>query len=109
MDDTLFRTLLFDFYGDLLTEKQRDYYDLHYNQDLSLQEIAEQYGTSRQAVWDIIRRSEQSLREIEEKTCLVRRAMKRRGVIDGLLELAESLDDADLKQQFSERLILLYD
>ena len=109
MDDTLFRTLLFDFYGDLLTEKQRDYYDLHYNQDLSLQEIAEQYGTSRQAVWDIIRRSEQSLRDIEEKTGLVSRAMKRRGVIEELLELTERLGDADLKQQFSERLSLLYD
>ena len=109
MDDTLFRTLLFDFYGDLLTEKQRDYYDLHYNQDLSLQEIAEQYGTSRQAVWDIIRRSEQSLRDIEEKTGLVSRAMKRRGVIEELLELTERLGDADLKQQLSERLSLLYD
>ena len=109
MDETFFRTLLFDFYGDLLTEKQREYYDLHYNQDLSLQEIAEQYGTSRQAVWDIIRRSEQSLREIEGKTGLVARAIKRRRVIDELLECAQRLDNAELRRKFTERLNLLYD
>ena len=34
-DETVWRTMLFDFYGDLLTDKQREYYDLHYNQDLS--------------------------------------------------------------------------
>ena len=39
-DETVWRTMLFDFYGDLLTDKQREYYDLHYNQDLSLAEIA---------------------------------------------------------------------
>lgn len=41
-DETVWRTMLFDFYGDLLTDKQREYYDLHYNQDLSLAEIAAQ-------------------------------------------------------------------
>ena len=65
MDDTFLRTMLFDFYGDLLTDKQREYYDLHYMSDLSLFEIAEMNGTSRQAVWDIIRRAEQTLRDIE--------------------------------------------
>lgn len=50
------RTMLFDFYGELLTEKQREYFDLHYNEDLSLAEIADIGGISRQGVWDIIRR-----------------------------------------------------
>lgn len=72
-DDTVLRTLLFDFYGELLTDKQREYFDLHYNADLSLAEIAEQAGVSRQGVWDIIRRAEATLRETEEKTGLVRR------------------------------------
>ena len=57
-DETVWRTMLFDFYGDLLTDKQREYYDLHYNQDLSLAEIAASSGISRQGVWDNIRRAD---------------------------------------------------
>ena len=56
-DETVWRTMLFDFYGDLLTDKQREYYDLHYNQDLSLAELAASSGISRQGVWDNIRRA----------------------------------------------------
>ena len=69
----LLQSMLLDFYGELLTEKQRECFDLHYNEDLSLSEIAEQSGTSRQGVWDNIRRAEASLREIEEKTGLIKR------------------------------------
>ena len=52
-DETVWRTMLFDFYGDLLTDKQREYYDLHYNQDLSLAEIAASSGAIRRpgSVW----------------------------------------------------------
>ena len=70
------RSMLLDFYGELLTEKQRECYDLHFNEDLSLSEIAEQSGISRQGVWDNIRRAEATLRELEEKTGLVRRVME---------------------------------
>jgi len=65
--------MLFDFYGELLTEKQREYYDLHHNEDLSLSEIAEQNGLTRQGVWDIVRRAENTLLETEEKTGLLTR------------------------------------
>ena len=54
-EETLFRTMLFDFYGELLTAKQKEYFDLHYNADYSLSEIAEETGISRQGVWDIIK------------------------------------------------------
>ncbi len=67
------QSMLLDFYGELLTEKQRQCFDLHYNEDLSLSEIAEQCGISRQGVWDNIRRAEAALRDIEEKTGLIRR------------------------------------
>ena len=72
-DETVYRTMLFDFYGELLTDKQREYFDLHYNEDYSLGEIAEMTGISRQGVWDIIKRAEETLRKTEEKTGLVRR------------------------------------
>jgi len=77
-NDTVRRALLFDFYGELLTDKQREYFDLHYNDDLSLAEIAEQTGISRQGVWDIIRRAETTLRNTEDKTGLIRRFEERR-------------------------------
>jgi len=104
MDDTFLRTMLFDFYGELLTEKQREYYDLHYNSDLSLFEIAEMSGTSRQAVWDIIRRSEQTLRDTERKTGLVARAMKQRRALDELSALVSDLPDDGRKQQILSKL-----
>ena len=106
MENTIMRTMLFDFYGDLLTEKQREYYDLHFNSDLSLQEIAEQCGVSRQAVWDIIRRAEQSLNEYEEKTGLVARAVRRRRSVEELAalvaRLAESPEKAELERKIAE-------
>lgn len=96
-NETLFRSLLFDFYGELLTDKQKEYFDLHYNEDLSLGEIAEQTGTTRQAVWDIIRRAEQTLRGIEEKTGLVRRFTAARETLEqaarALASLETSSDD----------------
>ena len=61
-------TLLFDFYGSLLTEKQQTYFDLYYNQDLSLAEIAENYGISRQGVRDVIVRAEGIMTELEVRT-----------------------------------------
>ena len=109
MDDTLLRTLLFDFYGETLTEKQREYYDLHYNQDLSLQEISEMCGASRQAVWDVIRRGEQSLREIENKTGLVARAMRRNAALAELGALAEKLPECPEKALILEKLRELAD
>lgn len=73
MDEQLMRVMLFDFYGELLTAKQRTYFHLHYNEDLSLSEIAEQEGISRQGVWDNIRRAEEALRQKEAKIGLVGR------------------------------------
>ena len=64
-------SVLFDYYGPLLSDKQHDCYDLYYNEDLSLTEIAELKGISRQGAWDTIRHAEARLKEIEAKTGLV--------------------------------------
>lgn len=60
-------TILFDFYGEILTEKQREIFDLYYNEDLSLAEIAEHLEITRQGVRDSIIRSEEILRNFEAK------------------------------------------
>jgi len=109
VEDTFLRTMLFDFFGDLLTDKQREYYDLHYNADLSLFEIAEMNGTSRQAVWDIIRRAEQTLREMEEKTGLVARAVHRRELLAEALALANALPETETRQRLLTKLSELAD
>ena len=57
--------MLLDYYGDLLTDKQKEYFDLHYNQDLTLAEIGEMNGISRQGVWEIVRRAEAAMRAID--------------------------------------------
>ncbi len=60
-------TFLLDFYGDMLTEKQREVVECYYNEDLSLAEIAEEKGITRQGVRDGIKRAEQQLLEMEER------------------------------------------
>ena len=92
MDESRFdQSMLLDFYGELLTEKQRDCFDLHYNEDLSLSEIAEQLGISRQGVWDNIRRAESAMREIEEKTGLIARFEDERKKLETVSELVKRL------------------
>ena len=68
--------LLYDFYGDMLTDRQKEFYDLYYNEDLSLAEIAENYGITRQGVRDVIVRAEAVLTELEDKTGIIRRFHK---------------------------------
>ena len=64
-------SLLFDFYGETLTEKQRELFDLYYNEDLSLAEIAEHAGITRQGVRDSVKRAEHALHAMEQKLGLV--------------------------------------
>lgn len=72
MSKNLEISLLLDYYGGMLTEKQRDVIDLYYNQDLSLAEIAEHEKISRQGVRDNIKRGEAYLLELEENLHLAK-------------------------------------
>jgi predicted DNA-binding protein YlxM (UPF0122 family) len=82
---------LFDFYADLLTEKQRDYLDLYYHQDLSLSEIAENEGITRQGVRDVISRAEGSLRHMEDRLGLVARYGRLEADMEQVTELADRI------------------
>lgn len=84
--------LLFDYYGDLLTEKQRTCFDLYYNQDLSLAEIAEEAGISRQGVHDSLSRAEAALQMMEEKTGCVGRERRARQAAKEIVTLAKALE-----------------
>lgn len=64
---------LLDFYGDMLTEKQRAVMELYYNQDLSLAEIAQDDGITRQGVRDSIKRAETQLLDMEDRLGLAKR------------------------------------
>lgn len=86
-------TLLYDYYGDLLTQRQRSCVDLRYNQDLSLGEIAQELGVSRQGVFDNLSRAEALLRNMEEKTGCVRRALQARKAIRQIVTAANQLAD----------------
>lgn len=85
---------LYDFYQTLLTEKQRVYMQLYYLDDLSLGEIAEEYGVSRQAVYDNVRRTEAMLEDYEKKLNLFSKFRKRMEIIDKLEQLVLGNDEA---------------
>ena len=84
--------LLFDYYGRMLTDKQKEYLDLRYNQDLSLGEIAEIMCVSRQAVFDNLTRTEALLRRMEENIGCVKRDIAVRRAAREILEAAAVLD-----------------
>jgi predicted DNA-binding protein YlxM (UPF0122 family) len=78
---------LFDFYGALLTPRQRAVWGWHYEDDLSLAEIAAQENMSRQAVYDLLRRTERRLRAYEEQLGLVARFTAEQEKLRALLAL----------------------
>ena len=84
--------LLYDFYGELLTEHQKKIYeDVVYN-DLSLSEIAQENGISRQGVHDMVRRCNHMLTEYENKLHLVERFLKIRSGVDEMKHLSENTE-----------------
>lgn len=94
--------LLYDFYGALLTEKQRLIFDLYYQNDLSLGEIAEEQAISRQAVYDIIKRSEHILDEYENKLRLVEKFQSNNEKLRNALHLIEGLFIDCSKEKLNE-------
>ncbi|MCI2056096.1 MAG: YlxM family DNA-binding protein [Oscillibacter sp.] len=97
-------TMLYDFYGELLTDRQREFFDLYYNDDLSLSEIAENAGISRQGVRDVIVRAEAQMQEIEDKTGLIQRFEQMRGHLDAIAAAAEEIKTINYRQYEDARL-----
>lgn len=93
MEKILELTLLYDFYGELLTDKQKKICELYYLDDLSLGEISEQQGISRQGVHDTLKRSEKQLYYYENKLDLVSRFVNQRKNVENIIDIIDSLKD----------------
>ena len=91
-------TMLFDFYGELLTDRQKEFFDLYYNEDLSLAEIAENYGISRQGVRDVIVRAESVMTEVEDRTGLMRCFLRGRDALRAIEESAKAIEKINRHQ-----------
>lgn len=102
-------TMLYDFYGELLTERQREFFDLYYNEDLSLAEIAENAGISRQGVRDVIVRAEAAMQEIEDKTGIIKRFEAQRPHLDAIAAAAAEVKTLNYRQYEDSRLNELAD
>ena len=89
--DSIEIVLLYDYYGDLLTDRQKECFEMRYYQDLSLGEIGELLGISRQGVHDNLTRTEALLRNMEKKTGCVSRDQACRKVAAQILQAAEQL------------------
>ncbi|NMA99990.1 MAG: putative DNA-binding protein [Firmicutes bacterium] len=91
MEKTLRMSLLFDFYGPLLTERQQDVFQMYFHEDLSLGEVGDELDVSRQAIYDILKRAAQTLEEFESKLGLVQKHQERQHIYDEILNLVELL------------------
>ncbi len=99
--------MLLDFYGQLLTERTRSNLELHYSEDMSLAEIAEQEGISRQAVHDSIQRGLISLNRYEDKLGLLKRFTEQKNSINEALTALSNNDmnsAADILRDLSGKL-----
>lgn len=102
MEDRFRMSILMDLYGTLLTDKQRDILNLYYNDDLSLAEIAENMQTSRQAVFDIIKRCHKILLEYESKLGLMEKEISRENSKIEMLSMLDSLAEVYESGKISE-------
>lgn len=112
MDKVVEIGILFDYYGKLLTDKQFEIVDQYYNEDLSLSEIAEIHGISKQAVSENLKRAEKKLYNYEKKLLLVDRNQKTsKGIQNALEEMKRllSTEDEYLSKRELEDLMKLFE
>lgn len=94
-------SFLLDFYGEMLTEKQREAVEFYYNEDLSLAEIADNQGITRQGVRDAIKRAEALMFEMEERLGLAKRFREMIGGLNTIREAAERIEAYNSRYGYS--------
>lgn len=90
-------SILLDFYGEILTETQRETVDAYYNQDMSLAEIAGDRGISRQGVRDAIKRAEQLLIEMEDRLGLAKRFQDVQRALEAICDCALDIQEQNAR------------
>jgi len=102
MDKITEASLLYDFYGQLLTKRKQEVMELYHEENLTLSEIADEFGISRAAVHDSLKSAEKSLQEYEQKLELVSKFMKTNAAIDKIDEMIDGL-----AEQYTDNLQLV--
>lgn len=102
MEKFVEQTLLYDFYGELLTERQQQVYESVVLEDFSLSEVAEELGISRQGVHDMIRRCNHTLEEYEKKLHLVEKFLCIKKQVQRISQIAEKYQDREITEIFKE-------
>ncbi len=109
IDNMAFESLLYDFYGVLLTDKQREVMELYHEENYSIVEIARELKVSKQAIYDNLKKSDRILREYEAKLGLMLSLLKSRELIgsvkdriDELMKSPELTDDGEVKKGLLE-------
>lgn len=95
MEKIVEQTLLYDFYGELLTEHQRQIYEAVVFEDYSLSEVAKEYGVSRQGIHDLIRRCNHTLADYEEKLQMVKRFVSIQEKVKSIHHLTKNSSNLD--------------
>lgn len=96
--------LLTDYYGEMLTENQRKFIDYYYNDDLSLSEIAENEGITRQGVRDAIKRAESQLFEMEKKLGFAERSRRIKESFDEIMKCADEINTYNMNISLSREI-----
>ncbi len=104
MDKILEITLLYDFYGELLTERQKEMFEMYYLNDLSLSEIGEQLNISRQAVRDSLKHSKKALLMYEDKLGLVNKFSQQKLCVMKINEIINQIEEANLLPELSNHI-----
>ena len=101
LEQRLYLAQLYDIYGPLLTDKQQRCLEMHLLEDFSMSEIGESLQVSRQAVYDILHRSEQIMAEYEKKLNLAQRVAKQRHELTEIYDELSSLETEGTQQQIA--------
>ena len=110
MEEKIKISLLYQLYGKMLTEKQQEIIEDYYNNDLSLSEIAENNDITRQAVRDIIKKSEKKLNSYEKTLGLMQKSIEQKNKIEEIIKMLSNINKEEIKDIEKElkKLLNLY-